>query len=165
MAVTQQLARMSFERVIQCRGNPDELERIISYDYAPPEEDIDLNWAPKALIGGVKAVGEESTAHLLDLLFCGEEAPIVDPERPDGPGPYDVYSPITYMTPDSVAQLAAVLRRLDAEEIAAAATRSLGKEAEEMRSPDLFHLKTFNDFRSFLNGATLEGQAVVSWWD
>ncbi len=165
MAVTQQLARISSNRLSRCGNDTQELRDLISFEINPPEDWIDMDWAPSGLQAAVHRLGTREAAKMLDRLFGDAGAPLVDPAHPDGPDAFDVYSPITYNDPTEVSRLATALGALNPDPVGAAALESIEKENQIPRSGAAYYSSAFTEPHKFLDQAKSDNQAVVAWWD
>ena len=159
MAVTQQLVRMSEERLSRCQSSADELDRLVSLELEQDDGHLDVNWAPVGLVRAVSYVLGVSAAKDLEALFEGAEG--VNAKHPSGVDGYLVYSPIK-STP------AATVRRIY-RRLRSASPQELGIAAEESVSGDgpasAWFQMQFVELLAFLDAACSRSQCVVAWWD
>ena len=165
MAVSQLLARISPERLVRCGKDREELGSLIGLEFDASEDFIDVDWSPWGLRNAIKALGKEDTARRLARLLSGDDAPLVNKDYPDGPNSFDVYSTITYVGPEAVAELYTELERLDPDAVGAAVTNTYEEGAGYPPNPAHAYAETFSELLAFLKQAVAAGQAVAAWWD
>ncbi len=165
MAVTQLLASISVERLARCRRDVGELDRLLSLKFVPPEEYVDLNWAPNGLEKALRLSGLNETAALLERLFGDGDSEIVNRDHPRGPDDYRVYTDITFVEADFVKICSSRLQMLGEDRLDA-----IFEDAETRFEPDSdvgagFFRDMFDSLRGFMRRSDLANHAVVAWWD
>ncbi len=166
MAVTQLLARISPDRLARCGRDRDALRDLIEQEFDASEDLIDVNWTPRGLCNALDALGKSDTSKRLATLFSGDDAPLVNKDHPEGPNHYDfVYSSITYVEANAVAQLFEELRTLDPDAVGAAVNNTYEEGAGYPPAPSHAYTGTFKELLAFLEKAVAAGQAVAAWWD
>lgn len=169
MAVTQQIVRLPQASIEACRTNEKELDRLISFELVFPDDTLDLDWAPMAIQRALLLAGDSMAAETVRIACGGDE--IVNPELPDGPRRYHVYSPITFLTAPRVLELAARLRAIERNEILSVLPASR-EEAGRLVGLDgiLVHPKEYLGqhlaaLTRFYADAAARGLAVAMWDD
>ncbi|MEL6505264.1 MAG: DUF1877 family protein [Pseudomonadota bacterium] len=168
MAVTQQLVGIAHERLVKCSSDVRELERLIGFEIEEPEQEIDLNWSPSAIVRALKVIGANETAALVDMLF-GEGAEILNEAHPKGPPNYFVYEPITYVSNETVLAVLSSLEGLSqaqvSQMISVAAEFGMDMEFSDLNSAQEYYREHFDNLFDFLQSAVGAKQCVVAWWD
>jgi hypothetical protein len=98
---------------------------------------------------------------------------VVDPDHPDGPQRYDVYSNITFLPSDEVRALEPTLRAIDLDDLLGAIPDDRGAQLRffETSSPYVpddakrYYRDSFVALRDFVSGAAAGNLALVMWWD
>ncbi|MGO1052059.1 DUF1877 family protein [Crossiella sp. CA198] len=169
MAVTQQLARIPAALLTTCRHSVPDLDRVCSFQSAPPEDHLDLDWWPAALKATWTLLGTNpDTLGLLHRAFDGDQE--VNPAYRDAPDTIWEH-PVTALEPDRVAEVAAALHTITAETIrsAVSANRDLLAAAGVLPDPVVHPAEplaaTHAALQSFLAQAAHRRLAIVQWWD
>ncbi|MFJ7497941.1 DUF1877 domain-containing protein [Streptomyces sp. NPDC097727] len=171
MALTQQLARVAPQYLVQCRA-----AAAVSSDgdpnWNPPAEDtVDLDWAIWALIWFCQRMRIEGPCvQVLKRSISGD--PGGDVEFLDHPGVYDGFdSPPAVLAPAAVAEVALELAALDVGEILSclppdplAAAEACGFQGFNGH-PREYLVEHFELLQSFYLIAGRRGLAVVAWTD
>ncbi|WP_422733846.1 DUF1877 family protein [Micromonospora sp. WMMD558] len=163
MAVTQQLARLSADRLAACRRSVEELDKLRSFELLPSSDHLDLDWSPGPILRACE-LGQVASAGLTALrrAFAGDAE--INPA-------YRVEHSVRALEPDAVADVARVLRTVDPEAAlaavpldAAAALAALGMPAFDGHPLAYLrhHLAAVRDF--YLHAAR-HRLAVALWWD
>ncbi|SBT51108.1 DUF1877 family protein [Micromonospora auratinigra] len=160
MAVTQQLARLSADRLAACRASADELARLCGYELLPSTAYLDLDWSPAPLLRAAELGAVPTDA--LRRALTGDVA--------IGPAPW-VDEPVTALEPAAVADVAQALGALDPTVVLAAVPADAAAAAALLGLPDFAghprpylhrHVSALSDFYRYAAGHRL---AVALWWD
>ncbi|MDF2710448.1 MAG: hypothetical protein K0R62_6100 [Nonomuraea muscovyensis] len=169
MAVTQQMARIPGQLLDSCRTSVAELDRLCSFEMAPPEDHLDLDWTPGPLlrIGELVCAGPGVVAAFRRALAGDGE---VNPAYRNHPQTVWEH-PVAALDPDAVAVVAPLLHRMGSVMPAALAS-SDGEITAVLREqfPDVdlsreYMVRHLTALLGFYDGAAERGLAVVLWWD
>src|SRR5688572_7711960 len=115
MAVTQQILRVPHELLERARKEVSVLGELIAFKLTEPSDALDLNWASSGLETLARSV--LSPAQHAGVHQALNGTAVVDPDHPDGPQRYDVYSNITFLPSDEVRALEPTLRAIDLDDL------------------------------------------------
>lgn len=169
VAVTQQLARLTWDHVQLCRSSVPALHEVCSSFEAVPDTDhLDLDWAPRMLLDTAEALGAASAlAASLRRACAGDDE--VNPGYRDAPDTIWEH-PVNSIDPTSVASVARDLGDLDAlfqEAIGSPAGVPVTPSLRELvpGSETAYIREHWVDLLAFYTAAADRGLAVVVWWD
>ncbi|MFE3756801.1 hypothetical protein ACFXO9_21075 [Nocardia tengchongensis] len=107
MALTQQLARIPAQLLIECRESVEVLDTVCSFTAVPDTDYLDMNWWPLILASTWKLTGADPTAlEALRQAFDGDAE--VNPAYQDHANLISGV-PVTALDPPQVARVAAAL--------------------------------------------------------
>ena len=169
MAVTQQIARLSEADLKACGSDKAILGRLISFKLCPPEDHLDLNWAPSVLRQYFGASKQRPEAELALYLSCNG-ARLVNPDHRDGPDPFDVYSDIACLTSTEVAQVAAGFQFVAWEGLAGWLPKDREEACKEIKMelnvhPDEEFPDRLRSLVAFYDDAASRDLCTAMWWD
>ncbi|MFI6598679.1 hypothetical protein ACIBHX_20670 [Nonomuraea sp. NPDC050536] len=109
MAVTLQAVRVSPAELAAARTSSAELGRIVGFDARPAADYLDLNWANGGLLWLSERAGKRAEAGMRRAL---DGDVVIDSSVADRLG---LYSPVSFVEPVGVAEVAQVLAVPDLE--------------------------------------------------
>ena len=167
VAVTQQLARLTYEALAECRSSIDALDRLCSFELRTREDYLDLDWSPRPLELLAAKVDAELSAAIRDACSGGDE---INPAYREFPGSI-VEHPVRALEPDAVRGVAATLTRIEPEGLvavlppAAEAARHIVGMEDFLGHPGDHLRGHYDSLRRFYEAAAARGQVTASWWD
>ncbi|MFY1596941.1 hypothetical protein [Micromonospora sp. WMMD737] len=163
MAVTQQLARLSADRLAACRRSVEELDRLCSFELLPSSDHLDLDWSPGPILRACE-LGQVTPASLTALRRALAGDGEINPA-------YRTEHPVTALEPDAVADVTGLLGYANPEAAlaavpldAAAALAALGMPAFDGH-PQAYLQHNLAALRDFYVHAARRRLAVALWWD
>ena len=167
MAITQQLARLAAEDLVQCRLSIRMLDCLCSFELRAPEEYLDLDWSPGPLETLAAQIGTELSAAIREACAGGEE---INPAYREFPRSIFLH-PVRALEPDAVRAVAAALTRIEPEDLIvllppdAEAAKQLAGMDEFIGHPGAYLREHYGALRRFYEFAAASGQATATWWD
>ncbi|MGW5666739.1 hypothetical protein [Micromonospora sp. NPDC003776] len=163
MAVTQQLARLSADRLAACRRSVEELDKLCSFELLPSSDHLDLDWSPGPIVRACE-LGQVPLSSLTALRRAFDGDAEINPA-------YRMEHSVTALEPDAVADVARLLSYVDPEAALAAVPLDPAAASAALGMPEFdghpraylhHHLAAL---RNFYEHAARRRLAVALWWD
>ena len=153
MAVTQLLVRIPEKLLAECRADAATLDRVVSFEAAPRNFHLDLDWSPAPLHELMRCARQTADVRAALRRACDGLRP-VNADFPED----TVWMAPCELAPLEAAAVSASLDTIDANAVFAA---SVG--ADDGCNG---HLRQhFEALRRFYAEAAGAGHAVIVWWD
>ncbi|HYC96862.1 hypothetical protein [Brevundimonas sp.] len=168
MAVTQQIARVAQGILEEMSANPEVLDRLLRFKLTGPEDILDLDWAPKALLALAQdSLSEAQVRALRDLL---EGSKRLNKECATGLQDDLVWSDVTCLYPSEVQHASSILAGLTSSDILRSfpPTREAQMELRGAMLPDdpvEYYAAHFTALLHFAERAADRGLGLALWWD
>ncbi len=169
MAVTQQLVRITIEDLLECSKSEDKLEKLISFKLNMPEDELDLNWAPK----GLELYCEFSQQTLkvqsaIRMVFDGKH--FVNDLCHDYVNGYKVDSDITMLLPDEVEVAYEGLKNIDWQSFKTCMPVDKNEalillNIELVCHPNDYYIPKMRQLIDFVSGTVEKNMGIAQWWD
>lgn len=169
MAVTQQLARLTWEQLLWCRSSVDEVHRLCSFELLAGGDYLDLDWARTPLLRMIEYFGCDDGATAALRRAVAGDAELNPAYRGTTDSVFE--HPVTALEHDAVATIAHALRRIDPAAVVAAlptdatAARAVAQLTGFDGHPGPYLHHHLAVLREFYLTASQRGLAMVLWWD
>ncbi len=161
MAVTQQLAKLSFEQFKKCKSSIDTADDLVSFSLLPKEDYLDLDWHG-VIIKKLMSLNDKELETILtnaldgNHLFCEADLDIDEQPR--------------YLSYDEVGIVSKALNKIDFKKTLDGLPGSLDEinsllNSEYDTPPSRELLAAWSKLTGFYNDAALNNMYIICWWD
>jgi hypothetical protein len=169
MAVTQQIVRISEGDIIKCSQSEEKCDELISFKLNAALDELDLDWAHQGLdIYCNKSNQKDDVCTAISTVLDGIQ--LINELYKSGTNSYQVYSDITYTSPEKVKESASAFRLINWASLESCMPQNKGEALKLLKvdlvcHPNEYYIPKLRELVSFVQETANRNMGLAQWWD